>query len=405
MEELQSAVLLRQWRMAAPAEQDRSWADADLRRALASAVVNEGLSLSWGQVDLHSSRCWLAQLNTVTAAASLPGRLAAQLLQAPLASEREAVPLQTWSQIRADAPLPIDMEVDILAEAIEQRDSDRLLPLLRSMAEDSKARQIVIDRLRLRVAEDGYAHGLRSSLFHAWAQLVDYLPSSDFTPLTMLVLTQHWKLPEACAVVVPEGRVERRAETGKALLQSLRERDLRAYMEHLRGMGDQPLAALRQLLLALGLMIIEYPRGESLVALGEIYLWLAAVLQMSHRSLRRSRRILFSVAADLFRFAGWTAQRDWPGYTEMAAFRHTLSESTQPQTYNEDWQRVLQVQALGSEALVDWYQQRAARQLLQAPVPDTRFWAHWQETQAAIQALAGPLLWIHPLVFLRLYPE
>ena len=402
MTALQSTALLEQWRMAATPEQDRIWADAAARLPLQSAFLREGLPLSRGQADLHLSRCWMARLSVTIAANSLPGHLVARAWStmatgAPVPAE--------WLQITPDVPLPIDMELDILAEAVEKRDEKRLLPLLRSMAEDVKARHLIIDRLRLRVAEDGFAHGLRSSLFHAWAQLAAVVSAEDFVALTLAALQQHWGLPEACAVVVPEGRAERRADSGKALLQSLRERDLSAYMEHLRGMGDQPIAALRQLFLALGLMILEYPASTQLRELGEIYLWLAAVLQMPHRSLRRCRRILFSAAADLFRFAGWEAQQDWPGYTELAAFRHALSEELTPQTFREDWQRILQVQALGSEALATWYRRRAEQYLSVAAEPATDFWAHWQETQRATQELAGPLLWTHPLVFLRLYPE
>ncbi|MEY2342225.1 hypothetical protein AB4090_08985 [Acidithiobacillus sp. IBUN Pt1247-S3] len=402
MSEGQSAALLTQWRMAAAPEQDRIWADANSRLSLQSLYLREGLSLSQGQVDLYSSRCWLAHLSFTIAAGALPGHLVASTF--PAAETVDPVPA-AWLRVVPDTPLPIDMELDIFAEAIEKQDIRRLLPLLRSMAEDAKARHLIIDRLRLRVAEDGYAHGFRSSLLHAWAQLAAIMPAEDFVPLTMAALQQHWSLAEACAVVVPEGRAERRLDSGKALLQSLRERDLSAYMEHLRGMGDQPIAALRQLFLALGLMILEYPDGSQLIALGEIYLWLAAVLQMPHRSLRRCRRILFSAAADLFRFAGWEAQQNWPGYTELAAFRHALSEEVTPQTYGEDWQRVLQVQALGADALRSWYQRRAEQHLIASHDPSALFWAHWQETQAATQELAGPLLWIHPLVFLRLYPE
>lgn len=404
MSAVQSTALLTQWRMAAAAEQDRIWAHASSRRALQSLLLQEGLPLSQGQVSDQSCRRWLAQLSFVLAANALPGRVAAKQLPTAAEQAEQSIP-ENWLHVVPDNPLPIDMELDILAEAVEKKDIQRLLPLLRSMADDVKARHLIIDRLRLRVAEDGYAHGLRSTLLHVWGQLGATVSSADFVPFTLAALEQHWHLPEACAVVVPEARAERRTDSGKALLQSLRERDLSAYMEHLRGMGDQPIAALRQLFLALGLMILEYPAGAQLEALGQLYLWLAAVLQMPHRSLRRCRRILFSAAADLFRFAGWEAQQNWPGYTELAAFRHALSEAHVAQTYREDWQRVLQVQALGEEALRAWYQRRAEQQLDLHPDPAVSFWAHWQETQVATQELSGPLLWIHPLVFLRLYPE
>ncbi|MCE5388300.1 MAG: hypothetical protein K0041_06955 [Acidithiobacillus sp.] len=393
------ATMLGQWRGAASASQDAAWADPLQRTVLQRALLWEGLGAAQEAAESTTVRRWIEQLSFLHAATALPGKWLAAVTPQEVAGEILAA---DWLQVIPAPAQPIDMELDLLAEKVESQDFPALIPLIRSMVQDVKARGLVADRLLLRVADDSYGDGLRARLFHATLQLAQGQSEDAFVVLVLLALRQHWQLPDGNPVVVPEGRADRRSDSDKALLQALRERDLPAFLGHVRAMGDQPTAALRQLFLATALMILEFPDGTQLQDLGAIYLWLAAVLQMPHRSLRRSRRILFSVASCLFRFAGWERQGEWPGYGELAAFRHGLTEWGPGQQYAQNWQRVLYWQSLGEEALTQWYLQQAQQELQDSGKHTPHFWALWTATQSAGNFTGGPLLWVHPLVFLRL---
>ncbi len=403
--------LLRDWYSAPSHEQDRIW-NGQIQKQLLGALLLESLGWGYGAAgDLDRTWAWIDHLSFLAAMENFPGSWVAGVLASrdqdgrPVDSRTERE-IGHWLAVEPSAPMPIDMEADLLAQGIEDRDVERLLPLLVSMGADPQARQVVLDRTALRMAEDSYGAGVRSILFQQWRQTAVALPSPLFAAVTILCLRLHWDLPQGCSVVVPEGRAERPLNGGKALLQSVRERDLVSYMEHVRAMGDQPVAALRQLFITVALMILEYPAGPGLEDLGRLYLWLGSVLSLTHQSLRRARRILFSAAASIFFHSGWTCQPEWPTYTSLATFRHALQQGESLEI-QKDWQKTLWAHS-GNEDPSSWWRAKAEQHYKgMHPVavrPHVSFWALWQQARMAGPLTGGPLAWIHPLVLQRLSP-
>lgn len=403
--------LLRDWYSAPSHEQDRIW-NGQTQKCLQIALVQTSLGQGYGAAgDLGRTWEWLDHLAFLSAIENFPGAWVANVLasgtqgDSPLGFDTEREP-GSWLAVEPSVPIPIDMEADALAQRIENQDTEALLPLLVSMGEDQQARQVVLDRVALRMAEDSYGDGVRSILFQQWRRTAAALPSPLFAAVTITCLRLHWHLPNGACVAVPEGRAECPVggNNSKPLLQSLRERDLGSYMGHIRAMGDQPVGALRQLFIAVALMVLEYPEGPGLEGLGRLYLWLGSVLAIAHRSLRRSRRILFSAAASVFRHGGWQAQKEWPAYASLVTFHHALQQGESPEI-RTDWQKTLWAHSGNGDADA-WWMARAEQYGMHTATAGAHasFWALWQQARVAGSQTGGPLSWIHPLVLQRLFP-
>lgn len=394
-----SGKILERWRSASVPEREILWADSAQRLALRAAWQQWLLPHWWAAAaDAQALQIAADTLALLADAESLPPALLATALQvqeASLVQPSGTLPAALRSE--AANPMPLDMEADTFAKAIEDGDLETLAPLLFSMAEDENARRIVLTRLAQRLADDNHAQGLRTILYGQWHDAAADLPAQPFSLGAMALLQSHWQLPAGVAVVVPEGRASRDPATDKPLLHALRDRDLPAFMGRIRALGDQPLDAIRQLFLTVTLMIIEGGGGKDPLPLVRLYVWLGSLLALPHRSLRQARKVLFSAAATTFGFAGWQRQEDWPDFSTLAAYRERAA--LEPVSAPFSWQRALYAAASGSGP--QWWLQVAERGVAQG-CPEG-FWSLWRTAQRAGSLTGGPLAWIHPLVVTRLY--
>ena len=394
-----SREILEHWRSASVPEREILWADSAQRLVLRAAWQQSLLPHWWAAAaDAQALQIVADTLALLADAESLPPALLATALQvqeASLVQPSGTLPAALRSE--AANPMPLDMEADTFAKAIEDGDLETLAPLLFSMAEDENARRIVLTRLAQRLADDNHAQGLRTILYGQWHDAAADLPAQPFSLGAMALLQSHWQLPAGVAVVVPEGRASRDPATNKPLLHALRDRDLPAFMGRIRALGDQPLDAIRQLFLTVTLMIIEGGGGKDPLPLVRLYVWLGSLLALPHRSLRQARKVLFSAAATTFGFAGWQRQEDWPDFSMLAAYRERAA--LEPVSAPFSWQRALYAAASGSGP--QWWLQVAERGVAQG-CPEG-FWSLWRTAQRAGSLTGGPLAWIHPLVVMRLY--
>lgn len=395
-----SREILERWRSASVVGRAALWADPAQQLLLHSAWQEDILPYWWSAADNTEALQVVVDSQSIWAAA---GQLPVEILAAAVGIQEEkralltAAPLPDLLKLEASAPMPLDMEVDLLSKAVEEADLEHLVPLLQSMADDENARRVVLNRLAQRLADDSHAQGLRSILFGEWHDAATGLPAQPFALGALALLQSHWQQVPGVAVVVPEGRASRDPEVDKPLLHALRERDLPAFMGGIRALGDQPLDAIRQLFLTVTLMIIEGGHRHDPQALMRLYVWLGTLLTLPHRSLRQARKVLFSAAACTFGFAGWQRREDWPDFSTLAAYRdRALSE---PVPAHFTWQGALYAAASGTSA--DWWLQLAERAVAQGN--PTGFWPIWRTAQRAGQVTGGPLAWIHPLVVLRFY--
>ena len=394
-----SGEILERWRSVSHFERETLWADPVNRLALRVAW-QQALLPSWWAVaaETRALQDVVDTLALLAATESLPPVLLADALQTQegmLARSTGILPAALRSE--AAKPMPLDMEADSFAKAIEGGDLDTLAPLLFSMAEDTNARQIVLNRLAQRLADDNHAQGLRTMLYGQWHDAAADLPARPFSLGVMALLQSHWQLPAGVAVVVPEGRASRDAVVDKPLLHALRERDLPAFMGRIRALGDQPLDAIRQLFLTITLMIIEGGAGKDPLPLARLYVWLGSLLALPHRSLRQARKVLFSAAATVFSFSGWSRQDDWPDFSTLADYRERAAREPRPAPFS--WQGALYAEATGSGP--QWWVQVAEQGA--AASGAVGFWSLWRIAQRAGSLTGGPLAWIHPLVVIRLY--
>ncbi len=395
-----SREILELWRSASVDGRAALWADPARKLLLQSAWQEDILPYWWSVADNTEALQVVVDSQSIWAAA---GQLPVGLLAAAVDIQEEkrasltAAPLPDLLKLEASAPMPLDMEVDLLSKAVEEADLEQLVPLLQSMADDENARRVLLNRLAQRLADDSHAQGLRSILFGEWHDAAAGLPARPFALGALALLQSHWQQAPGVAVVVPEGRASRDPEVDKPLLHALRERDLPAFMGRIRALGDQPLDAIRQLFLTVTLMIIEGGHRHDPQALMRLYVWLGTLLTLPHRSLRQARKVLFSAAACTFGFAGWQRREDWPDFSTLAAYRDRALSEPVPAPFT--WQGALYAAASGTSA--DWWLQLAERAVAQGN--PTGFWPIWRTAQRAGQVTGGPLAWIHPLVVLRFY--
>lgn len=392
----------RTWSCASPAEQDACWADptaaGTLRRALWHTILGR-----WQESlgDAAALEGLIEQLNWLQVAPSMPGSWVFPWLTRWLnpATTVPARAEQIIAQHHADPPLPLDMEGEELGRRLAAREPGPLLSLLLSMAEDEPARELVVAGIGLTVAADGEGGGLRCRLAAAWAVQAPTLDAADFAASAWLLARSHWSLPASCAVVVPESLSPGRESEEKPLLVSLRERDLPAYMQHLRAMGDQPLAALRQLFLSTGLAVLECAEDARRRDLARLYLWMGSSLQLPHRSRHQSRRLLFSVAAALFRQAGWQSVPTAPSVRELQSYGEAVRAGRAAAPTNP-WQSCIAATLDGQpEHAADWWRAAALRYVGDTAEERPYFFALWHTAKTADSLVGGPLAWIHPLVF------
>ena len=396
-----SREILEHWHSASVPEWEFLWADAARRLALRAAWQQSLLPHWWAAAADAQALQVVADTQALLAEAeSLPPALLAAALQVQETSlVKPAAMLPAALMSEAANPMPLDMEADTFAKAIEDRDLETLAPLLFSMAADDNARRVVLHRLAQRLADDNHAQGLRTILYEQWQGAAADLPARTFSLGALALLQSHWQLPSGVAVVVPEGRASRDPAVDKPLLHALRERDLPAFMGRIRALGDQPLDAIRQLFLTVTLMIIEGGGGKEPLPLLRLYVWLGSLLALPHRSLRQARKVLFSAAATTFGFAGWQRQEDWPHFSMLAAYRERAAIEPVPEPFS--WQGPLYAAASGSGP--QWWLQVAERGVAQTGLPG--FWSLWRTARRAGSLTGGAALaWIHPLVVLRLFP-
>jgi len=394
-----SREILEHWRSASVPEREILWADSAQRLVLRAAWQQSLLPHWWAAAaDAQALQIVADTLALLADAESLPPALLATALQVQEASlVKPAAMLPAALRSEAANPMPLDMEADTFAKAIEDGDLETLAPLLFSMAEDDNARRIVLNRLAQRLADDNHAQGLRTILYGQWHDAAADLPARPFSLGALALLQSHWQLPAGVAVVVPEGRASRDPAIDKPLLHALRDRDLPAFMGRIRALGDQPLDAIRQLFLTVTLMIIEGGGDKDPLPLIRLYAWLGSLLALPHRSLRQARKVLFSAAATTFGFAGWKRQEDWPDFSTLAAYRERAALEPVPAPFS--WQGALYAAASGSGP--QWWLQVAERGVAQGG--PAGFWSLWRTAQRAGSLTGGPLAWIHPLVVTRLF--
>ncbi|MGC8503562.1 MAG: hypothetical protein ACP5MM_02060 [Acidithiobacillus sp.] len=391
----------RRWRETGAAGQGVILADPAQRREVCEGFQAFFLPYWWGEAAAPMSLHGVLDLWALFAAlGEIPGDHFGAFLAA---QEKELSPpghaLPDALQCAAAEPLPMDMELDLLAAAMEERDLAKAAPLVFSMVEDEGARRALLERLGQRLADDNYEQGLRTLLFAQWRDAAAGLAPRSLGAGALALLHCHWRLPAGLTVVVPEARAGHDGRVfDKPLLHALRERDLPAFMGRIRAMGDQPLDAVRQLLLSVTLLILERGGGEDREALARLYVWLVTLLTMPQRSLRRTRRILFSAAATTFAFAGWKATGDWPDYAALAAY-HSQAGAGAAAASALSWQGVLDAHAAGAGP--DWAVRFA--EIVALPAAPQGFWPLWRAVNRAGAVTGGPLSWIHPLVLLRLY--
>lgn len=391
----------RRWREAGAAGQGAVLSDSAQRQEVCEGFQAFFLPYWWGKAAEPTSLHGVLDLWALFAAmGEIPGDhfgafLAAQ--EKDLSPPGQALP--DAFQCAAAEPLPVDMELDLLAKAMEERDLAKVAPVVFSMVEDEGARRALLERLGQRLADDNYEQGLRTILFAQWRDAGAGLSPRSLGAGALALLQCHWRLPVGLTVVVPEGRAGHDGRVfDKPLLHALRERDLPAFMGRIRAMGDQPLDAIRQLLLSVTLLTLERGGGTDREALARLYVWLVTLLTMPQRSLRRMRRILFSAAATTFAFAGWKAAGDWPDYAALAAY-HAQAGASAAAVSPLSWQGVLDAYATG--AGMDWALHFA--EIMALPTTPQGFWPLWRAVNRAGAVTGGPLSWIHPLVLLRLY--
>ena len=394
-----SREILEHWHSASVQEWEILWADSARRLALRAAWQQSLLPHWWAAAaDAQALQVVADTLALLAEAESLPPALLAAALQVQETSlVKPAAMLPAALMSEAANPMPLDMEADTFARAIEDRDLETLAPLLFSMAEDDNARRVVLHRLAQRLADDNHAQGLRTILYGQWQGAAADLPARPFSLGALALLQSHWQLPTGVAVVVPEGRASRDPAVDKPLLHALRERDLPAFMGRIRALGDQPLDAIRQLFLTVTLMIIEGGGGQEPLPLLRLYVWLGSLLALPHRSLRQARKVLFSAAATVFSFSGWSRQDDWPDFSTLADYRERAAREPRPAPFS--WQGALYAEATGSGP--QWWVQVAEQGA--AASGAVGFWSLWRIAQRAGSLTGGPLAWIHPLVVIRLY--
>lgn len=388
------------WRSASSAERLSIWSNTEQRLSLRAAWQTDLVPHWWAAADDVAALQVVTDTQALLAEApTLPVELfAAALLEQELKLPPAAADLPTVLWAEAAQPIPLDIEVDAFAKAVEDADLEILAPLLFSMAEDDHARRVVLTRLAQRLADDNQTQGMRTILYGQWHDAAMDLPARSFSLGALALLRSHWQQPSGVAVVVPEGRASRDPEVDKPLLHALRERDLPAFMGRIRALGDQPLDAIRQLFLTVTLMIIEGGGdNQDPLALLRLYTWLGTLLTLPHRSLRQARKVLFSAAATTFGFAGWRRREDWPDFSTLAAYRERALSEPPPPLWS--WQSALY--AVAADASQDWWLQVAERAVTQGCPPG--FWSLWRTAQRAGALTGGPLAWIHPLVLVRLY--
>lgn len=348
---------------------------------------------------------WLELLALAGLADELPPPLLQQGLQR-LGPPLESLPtcIAGWpDHTHFPTPQPLDIEIDRLNQALESRDLEALASLARGMAEEADSRKLMMRRLSVMVAADNYAQGERLVLAEQVADLADRLSAQQFTALYVNAAYLHFEAPPGPSVVVPEGKVSLTSDIRTPLLVALRERDLQAYMHRLRALGDDPIGGLRQLLLALGLLILERGiRGEGeQCRLAMIYLRLVALLKMHHSSRRLARRAFFAAAVQVFELAGWTHAGSWPDYAGLLHAYQAAGAGNVPDEPVLSWKSGLR--HLRTGALPDWTLAVAGQ--IEAFGPAPLFWNVWSAAQKARVLTAGPLAWINVLVPLRLYGD
>jgi len=392
---------VRSWCPVPACDRDARWADpesaASLRRDLWHAILGR-----WRQSpgDVAVLEDLVEQLSWLQEAGSMPGSWALPWLAQWLDSAE--VPRASAAEIvgahRADPALPLDMEGEELGRRLGAQEPDALLRLLLSMAEDGRAREMVVAGLGLSMAADAEGGGLRCRLAAAWAAQAPSLEARDFAASAWLLARSHWSLPAACAVVVPDQGTPGAAAEEKPLLLSLRERDLPAFMQHLRAMGDQPLAALRQLFLSTGLAILECGEVARQSELARLYLWMGSSLQLPHRSRQQSRRLLFSVAAALFRQAGWQRLESAPSFREIQSYADAVRVGRASPPVHP-WQHAIAATQRDHGDLQSHWWRTAASSHTAHGEPRPYFFALWHLAKRATTLGGGPLACIHPLVF------
>ena len=387
-------------------EQDSCWADpqaaASLRRDLWHAILGRWQAYPDDVAVLEGV---VEQLSWLQEAPSMAGSWALPWLERWLGPGRAetATAAEIIAHHHADRALPLDMEGEEFGRRLAARDPDALMSLLLSMAEDERARELVVAGLGLSMAADAEAGGLRCRLAAAWAAQAATLDNQDFAASAWLLARSHWSLPASCAVVVPESVSPSSTGDEKPLLESLRQRDLPAFMQHLRAMGDQPLAALRQLFLSTGLAILECAEDAQRRELARLYLWMGSSLQLPHRSRQQSRRLLFGIAAALFAQAGWQRLDGVPSFREVQSYGEAVRAGTAgPPTH--PWQSCLAATQDGQpEHEARWWQHTALQYAASSACERPYFFALWHMAKTAGALGGGPLTWIHPLVFQALH--
>lgn len=397
---------LQQWLELDAGQQLGVLADAQQRQA----VLQEALPAFARRVLCQplGEAGWLDWLDFL-ALAGLSGELPSTLLQKALqrlAPALESLPpcIAGWPDYsQFPEPQPLDIELDLLNQALDNRDLDTLAPLARSMAEEADPRQMMMRRLSVMVAADNHANGERLVLADHVADLQDVLPAPAFTALFVNAAYLHFQAPAGPSVVVPEGKVSLTADIRTPLLVALRERNLQAYMHRLRALGDDPIGALRQLLLAFGLLILERGiRGEGdQRRLAMIYLRLVALLKMHHSSRRLARRAFFAAAVQVFELAGWTHAGPWPDYAGLLHAYQAAAGTGKSGKEVLSWETGLH--QLRTGAMQDWMLAMAGE--IESSKPDPLFWNVWGAAQRARVLTAGPLAWINALIPLRLYGD
>ncbi|MBU2816236.1 hypothetical protein HF282_01835, partial [Acidithiobacillus ferrooxidans] len=138
-----SREILEHWHSASVPEWEFLWADAARRLALRAAWQQSLLPHWWAAAaDAQALQVVADTLALLAEAESLPPALLAAALQVQETSlVKPAAMLPAALMSEAANPMPLDMEADTFAKAIEDRDLETLAPLLFSMAADDNARR------------------------------------------------------------------------------------------------------------------------------------------------------------------------------------------------------------------------------------------------------------------------
>lgn len=397
------AVDIWRWRDLDTARQRRDLAVPETRRAVFSSALaafrpSAGVT---GDPLLWDNYLDFLALMQAAERLSVP-RLHGAFLSALPRCDREAghvLPRPADEALPTLPPPAADLELDALNQALDKRDLVLLGAIVGHLAADTAKRGILMSRLEVVLCVDNYRQGWRLICADHLADLVVALSASDFTTAYLRVAAMHFSLPEGHAVVVPEGRSGSGHDIRVPLLTALRQRDLPAFLQRIRVLGDEPVTGFRQLLLACGMLILERGVGDATdrqrVAL--TYLRLVALLKARHGSRRLARRAFFSAAAQVFELAGWTPDPDWPDY---AGLLHA-AQSSPAGEYKQvlSWEAALQHLRLGR--LEQWWQDMA--EAIEAPEALPLFWPIWVQSRHAMRVTEGPLHWIHALIPLRLF--